>query len=323
MELRQLEILRVIAETRNFTRAGERLGLTQSAVSQQIKALEAETGEPLLVRTSKRVEVSRAGELVLSHAERIFNEVEALRAAFKGSETLAASRLRVAMATQALVHLFGPIYSKFIRRYPQVELSFRTTANTNETIKQVRSNVADVGFASLPIHSRELAVKSLFEDELVLVVSKHHKLANTDSVEAESLTSERFILYEQSVSVRQVTDAFFEEVNVEPIIVVESNDTDFILQMVTEGIGISFMPAWAVTEGLRQDSVRTLRVARHHLFRSVAIFYLKSNPAAAVRAFLSFLIEHQEEIQRRAQPDGASEPATKKSSHGDRKHNAG
>src|SRR5713226_1219500 len=98
MELRQLAVLRAIAETRNFTRAGERVGLTQSAVSQQVKALEAELGEPLLVRTSKRVEISRAGELVLASAEKIFNELEVVRAAFKGSETLAASRLRVAMA---------------------------------------------------------------------------------------------------------------------------------------------------------------------------------------------------------------------------------
>jgi DNA-binding transcriptional LysR family regulator len=303
MEIRQLEILRAIAETRNFTRAGERVGLTQSAVSQQIKALEAELGEPLLVRTSKRVEVSRAGELVLAHAERIFNELETMRAAFKGSKTLAQSRLRVAVATQALVHLFAPTYAEFIRRYPQVELSFRTTANTSETIKQVRANAADVGFASLPIRSRELTVKRLFEDELVLVVSKDHRFANKKLVDAEELAPERFVLYEHNVSVRHVTDAFFEERQMEPFVVVESNDTDFILEMVAMGIGISFMPAWAVTEGLRRDYVRTLLVAGHHLRRSVAIFYLKSNPSAAVRAFLSFLHEHQEEIQRRARPE--------------------
>lgn len=312
MEFRQLEILRAIAETRNFTRAGERVGLTQSAVSQQIKALEAELGEPLLVRTSKRVEISRAGELVLAHAERIFNELEAVRAAFKGSKTLAASRLRVAVATQALVHLFAPTYAEFIRLYPQVELFFRTTANTSETIKQVRANAADVGFASLPIRSRQLTVRRLFDDELVLVVSKDHPFANKSSVEPEELASERFVLYEQNVSVRHVTDAFFEEVQIEPFVVVESNDTDFILRMVAKGIGISFMPAWAVTEGVRQDSVRSLGVAGHHLRRSVAIFYLKSNPSAAVRTFLSFLQEHREEIQRRANPDTASELANMK-----------
>ena len=305
MELRQLEILRAIAETRNFTRAGERVGLTQSAVSQQIKALEAELGEPLLVRTSKRVEISRAGELVLAHAERIFNELEAVRSAFNGSKTLVASRLRVAVATQALVHLFAPTYAEFIRRYPQVELSFRTTANTSETIKQVRANAADVGFASLPIRSQEVTVKRLFEDELVLVVSKDHRFADRNFIDAEELSPERFVLYEHNVSVRHVTDAFFEEVQIEPLVVVESNDTDFILQMVAMGIGISFMPAWAVAEGIRRDSVRKLLVVGHHLRRTVAIFYLKSNPSAAVRAFSSFLHEHQEEIQRRAQPEPA------------------
>jgi DNA-binding transcriptional LysR family regulator len=303
MEMRQLEVLRAIAETRNFTRAGERLGLTQSAVSQQIKALESELGEPLLVRTSKRVEVSRAGELVLSHAEKIFAELEAIRAGFKGSRTLAASRLRVAMATQALVHLFAATYTEFIRRYPQVELSFRTTANSAETIKQVRANAADVGFASLPIRSRELTVKRLFEDELVLVVSKNHRLAKLLAVDAAELSHERFVLYEQNVSIRHVTDTFFEEAQIEPLIAVESNDTDFIMKIVADGVGVSFLPAWAVAEGIRQDSVSTLIVSGHPLRRSVAMFYLKSNPSSAVEAFTTFLRERQPEIQIAARPE--------------------
>ncbi len=303
MEFRQLEILRAVAETRNFTRAGERLGLSQSAVSQQIKALEEELGEPLLVRTSRRVEVSRGGELVLEHAARIFAELEEIRAAFKGADMLSASRLRVALATQALVHLFSPLCAEFIGRYPQVELSFRTTANTNETIEQVRANAADVGFASLPIRSRELKIERLFDDELILVVSKEHDFAKRSLIEATELARERFVLYEQNVSIRQVTDAFFEKVEIEPVVAVESNDTDFILQMVAKGIGISFLPSWAVTEGLRKDRLRAISVVGHDLRRSVAICHLKSNPSAAVRAFLTFLRQHQKEIQQAARPE--------------------
>src|SRR5438034_7873916 len=115
MELKQLQIFRAIVEMRNFTRAGEQLGLTQSAVSQQIKALEDELGEPLLVRTNRRVEVSRAGEQVLEHADHILAEVNAIRAIFKDPGALAASRLRVAAATQALAYLFAPTYEEFIR----------------------------------------------------------------------------------------------------------------------------------------------------------------------------------------------------------------
>jgi DNA-binding transcriptional LysR family regulator len=303
MELRQLEILRAVAETRNFTRAGERLGLTQSAVSQQIKALEEELGEPLLVRTSKRVEVSRGGEKVLEHAEQIFAKLREIRGTFKGTDTLAASRLRVAVATQALVHLFSPICAEFIRRYPQVELFFRTTANTNETIKQIRSNTADVGFASLPIRSRELKVERLFDDELVLTVSRAHGFAKRAFVEANDLTGQRFILYEQNVSVRQVTDTFFQHVAIEPVVAAESNDTDFILQMVAENVGIAFLPAWAVADELHKNRVRAITVSNHPLRRSVAICHLKSNPSAAVRVFLSFLRQHREAIQRAAQPE--------------------
>jgi len=304
MEVRQLEILRAVAEARSFTRAGQRLGLTQSAVSQQIKALEEELGEPLLVRTSKRVDVSRAGELVLERAERIFVEMAAVREAFRGEESLGASRLRVAASTQALAHLFAPTYEEFIRRYPQIELSFRTTANTRETIEQVRSNAMDVGFASLPIPSRELKIERLFEDELILIVSKEHRFADRSSVQPEELALERFILYEQNLTIRQMTDGFFGQVQIEPVIAVESNDTDFILRMVAKGIGISFLPIWAVTRELREDALRRIPVAGHHLRRTVAIFYLKATPSAAVRAFLTFMRDRQAEIQRRASGEG-------------------
>src|SRR5262249_24586148 len=157
-------------------------------------------------------------------------------------------------------------------------LSFRTTTNTSETIEQVRSNAADVGFASLPVRSQELKIERLFDDELILVVNKEHCFAQRSSVEAKNLAGERFILYEQQVSVRQVTDAFFEQVEIEPVVAVESNDTDFILQMVAKGIGISFLPVWAITEELRQSTLRGIFIVGHELRRSVAICHLKSNP---------------------------------------------
>ena len=103
MELSQLRTLREVAETLNFTRAAERLGLTQSAVSHQIKSLEVELGEPLFVRAKRGVLLSEGGRAALEHSIRILDEVEALRVRLPGAEGTPSGRVRAAAATQAFV----------------------------------------------------------------------------------------------------------------------------------------------------------------------------------------------------------------------------
>src|SRR5437868_9668996 len=110
MELSQLRSFRVVAETLNFTRAAERLHLTQSAVSHQIKALETELGEPLFIRAKRGVRLSESGKMALEHAERILDDAEELRERVSGSSRATAGSVKVAAATQALVHLFAPSF---------------------------------------------------------------------------------------------------------------------------------------------------------------------------------------------------------------------
>src|SRR5918912_643828 len=167
MELSQLRSFRVVAETLNFTRAAERLHLTQAAVSHQIKALETELGEPLFIRAKRGVKLTQAGETALEYAERILDDTEALRERISGRERALAGHVRAAAATQAFVHLFAALFESFMREHPSIELSFRTTASTEQTVEDILNGTADVGFASLPVYSPTLKVTELFEDELV------------------------------------------------------------------------------------------------------------------------------------------------------------
>ena len=177
MEMSQLRTFRVVAETLNFTRAAERLGLTQSAVSHQIKALEEELGEPLFIRAKRGVKLSPAGQMALEQVERILDETEALRERISGRGRSPVGRVRAAAATQAFVHLFAPLFEAFMRAHPGIEVSFRTTVSTEQTVADILNGAADVGFASIAVYSPALQVAKIFEDELVLVVSPEHELA--------------------------------------------------------------------------------------------------------------------------------------------------
>lgn len=306
MELTQLRTFRVVAETLNFTRAAERLNLTQSAVSHQIKSLEVELGEPLFIRAKRGVKLSQSGQAALEHAVRILDEAQHLKERVLGSENQPVGRVRAAAATQAFVHLFAPLFESFMRSNPGIDLSFRSTVSTDQTIADILNGAADVGFASLPVYSPTLKVTDLFEDELVLVAGHGHRLAGRESASLEEIRGERFILFERGASIRRATDQFFHKAGMVPALALESNDTYFIKIMVERGLGISLLPAWAVRDEVGWGWLSKLRIEGHRLRRQVAVISLGRFQPSATRAFLDFMLERKGELQALAEGEAAA-----------------
>jgi DNA-binding transcriptional LysR family regulator len=300
MEMSQLRAFRVVAETLNFTRAAERLNLTQAAISHQIKALETELGEPLFVRLKRGVKLSQAGKVALEYAERILDDAEALREQVSGAERALTGRVRAAAATQAFVHLFAALFESFMRANPNIELSFRTTVSTEQTMADVLNGTTDVGFASLPSYSPALQVTKLFEDELVLVVGNAHPLARVGAATVEEIASERMIMFERGTSIRRTTEDFFKRAEIRPALALESNDTYFMKRMIEHGFGISLLPAWAVREEVEAGRLAQLEIAGHRLRRSVSMISLERFQPSPTRAFLAFMLRHKAELQETA-----------------------
>ena len=300
MELSQLRTFREVADALSFTRAAQKLNMTQSAVSHQIKALELELGEPLFIRAKRGVRLSDAGKLALEYAARIIEEADALRERISGHDHEPRGRVRAAAATQAFVHLFARVFESFMRDNEGIELSFRTTVSTEQTVADILNGAADVGFASLPVYSPTLQVTELFEDELGVVVGARHALARAREADLKELKRERFILFEQGASIRRATDAFFKRVELSPDLALESNDTYFIKLMVAHGVGVSVMPSWAVREEASAGRLAWLRVRGHRLTRSVAMISLGRFQPSPTRAFIAYMLENRAELQEAA-----------------------
>src|SRR5215468_7337779 len=300
MELWQLRTFLAIAETLNFTKASEKLHLTQSAVSHQIKALEKELGTQLFLRAKRGVVLTEAGKIALSHARAILGEADRMQEIVAGRERDLVGTVRVAAATQALVYLFAPLFEDFMDTNGSVELVFRTTPNTEQTVSDVLEGLIDVGFASLAVYSPILQVTQLFSDELVLVVGRKHPLASHQTAAIDQLKNERWILFERGASIRRSTDAFFKEISVDPEKALESNDTYFIKLMIERGQGISLLPAWTVREEVKSGRLSCLRIEGHTLSRSVSMVSLKATQSAPIKAFLKFMLDNKERLQASA-----------------------
>ncbi|MGB9179031.1 MAG: LysR family transcriptional regulator [Pyrinomonadaceae bacterium] len=297
MELWQLRTFRMVAETLNFTRAAERLNLTQSAVSHQIKALESELGEPLFIRAKRGVKLTQAGAVALEYTERILDDAQTMQEQISGRAHSPVGRVRVAAATQAFVHLFANLFESFMREHAGVELTFRTTASTDQTVTDILNGAVDVGFASLPIYSPALKVTELFEDEIVLVVGHAHKLAQSETATVKEIERERLILFERGASIRRATENFFEQVGIRPALALESNDTYFIKLMVEHGLGISLLPSWAIRDEVSAGKLAQLSIEGHRLQRTVAMLSLGRFQPSPTRAFIAYMLRHKSELQ--------------------------
>jgi len=296
MELSQLRSFRAVAEAQSFTRAAARLSLTQSAVSQRIKALEGELGENLFHRGRGGVRLTAAGRGALERALRILEEVDGLRHEVSGG-TEPRGRVRVAAASPSLLDLFDAPFRSFGRSHPGVEIVARATSSTSQTLSDLRDGLAEVGFVSLPVDSTALRVTPLFEDELVLVVAPSHPLADGAEFPATALADDQLVLFAPDTSVRRACEELFQRLGVAVPLAIEVSDIQLIKRAVVRGVASSVLPAWAVRDEVDTGRIAQLRVRGHRLRRVVAAAASLRGQTAASRGLLDYLVARRGELQ--------------------------
>jgi LysR family transcriptional activator of glutamate synthase operon len=243
MELRQLRYLVALADERHFTRAAAREHIAQPALSQQIRRLEQEVGLALVERTTRRVALTDAGELLVARARRIFNELGAAQA-----ELQALTGVETGHVTVGALHTMGPIdvslaLALFHERHPGVELTVREQSS-EELAEMLRVDELDLAFLSVTerVESHGLGLHRLVSEELVLVVSRTHRLAGRRRVRMAELAGEKFITYREGSRLRELLTSAGREAGFEPHVTLESNESERIRRLVGRGLGVAILP---------------------------------------------------------------------------------
>jgi DNA-binding transcriptional LysR family regulator len=170
LQVTHLRTLQAIARHGSFSRAAQALNLTQPAVSMQVRHLERALGLSLLERMGKRAFPTRAGEVLLAHADRALRELEAGVERVQELRGVVAGRVRLGTSASISIYLLPPALRRFRARYPETEIVI-VTGNASEITRAIVANELDVGIVSLPVRDRELAVTPFFRDELVAIAS--------------------------------------------------------------------------------------------------------------------------------------------------------
>jgi DNA-binding transcriptional LysR family regulator len=242
MELRQLRYFEAVTRHRHFTRAAEELHVAQSALSHQVAQLERELGVDLLQRTTRSVEVTEAGRLVVARTRSVLAEVHALRSDV--DELLGLVRGRVVIGAL----LFGgeldipALLASFTAAYPHVDIGLRE-GTAQRMAEMLNDGSIDLAFALEPSTPPDsLEAVALSREELVVVTAPDHRLANQRRIAVTNLEGERLIMFERGSSTRERVDAAFDRAGIKPRVALEANDLALVRGLVSRGIGAAILP---------------------------------------------------------------------------------
>lgn len=287
MEFRQLEALRLIANTSSFQLAAKRLSLTKSALSHQMRSLEEELGEPLLVRARPKIYPTPAGQRLLLSAERIFAEVACIKEQFdKSRHARSGGTVRVAGTNVAIAYVYGDLFEEFIVRQPSVEIIFHSAESTEDAVTRVLQRSADIGMTVLPQSNPELIVTTLVKAEQVFIVGRTHPLASQKTITLKQLREWPFVRFEQKTGQRVVSDQVFGSSGDYPRILAESNDVEYVKRIVRIGLGgVSLLPAFCVRNEVAQGLLHALRLNTGRIVQEAGFVSRKDVNLRAVALF--------------------------------------
>ncbi|HIE56557.1 MAG TPA: LysR family transcriptional regulator [Chromatiaceae bacterium] len=264
IELKHLRTLSVLSEAGSLTAAAARLHLTQSALSHQIKALEAQLDAPLFLRKTRPLRLTRQGERLLRLAHRVLPEVEAARRDLQRMASDETGRLFIAIECHSCFTWLMPTLDRYRRLWPEVELDLAARL-AFEPLPALADGELDLVITSDPVSTRGIHYEPLFRYQALLAMSPGHPLSEKAWVEPKDLATEILITYPVARQRLDVFTRFLEPAGVEPRGVRHTELTMMMVQLVASGRGVSALPDWALSEYLENDSVIARPLGREGL----------------------------------------------------------
>ncbi|MBW4436442.1 MAG: transcriptional regulator CynR [Pleurocapsa minor GSE-CHR-MK-17-07R] len=286
MEIRQLRYLLAIAEEANFTRAAEKVFVSQSALSQQIQVLEGEVGAVLLERSKRGVRLTPAGEALCHHARRIMLEVEQAGIALKELEGLGRGDLRVGVVQTVNDYLIPALVSAFAHDYPHIRLMIEELSSDDIEDRLISGDL-QLGLSFIPAASPAIDAEPLFEEELVLIIRRDHPFAGRDSVAVADLHGMPMVQLARTFCTRRLWEEKARLAGAIPHIMMEMNTVSTILSIVEKTGLASVLPRHTLRE-LRSDALTSLTLHSPSPSRTVGVLWARDGyVCAASRAFIS------------------------------------
>ena len=289
MQLLLFKVFRDLAETASFSRAAQHNALTQSAVSQQVKALEKRYGVRLIDRGKKSFSLTPEGRTFLGAAREILAVVDGLDARLRELREVVEGDLRLAAVLSVGLHELPPYTRQFARLYPQVKIH-TDYLRSSEVYAAVLAGRAEAGLVAYPAVRRGLVVEELWRDRLVLVCSPSHRLARRARVPLSELAGERFIAFAADLPTRKALDRALRGAGVAMRPEREFDNIETVKRTVEIDGAVSILPETTLANERRAGSLIPVEISSPDMWRPVGVVTKRNRAGSlALRRFLELL----------------------------------
>jgi DNA-binding transcriptional LysR family regulator len=289
MQIDHLKIFCELAGARSFSKTATQNGITQSAVTQQVQALERRLGVQLIERSRRHFALTPEGLALLDAAREILAIYDGLEARVRQARTAVTGELRVASIFSIGLHELPPRLNAFRALHSEVQVQVGLRRSP-QVYREVLDGTVDVGLVAYPAKKPNLACEIFDEDEMVLIVPPAHPLANCALVQRADLQGQPFIAFGPDVPTRKIVDRYLREQGIEPVTVMEFDNIETVKRAVEVGGGLSLAPANTVRQEVATGVLKSVPLAGPRLSRPLGAIYLRSHPRTpALVAFMAAL----------------------------------
>lgn len=289
MHIENLKIFSDLVESQSFSKAAKLNSITQSAVSQQLRAMEKHFSILIIDRSQKQFRLTREGQKLYDSAKEILHRYEKLNSELQEMKKIISGNIHISTIYSIGLHELPPYIKKFLQKYPSVNVRVEYR-RSNLVYEDILHNSVDLGLVAFPSQMRQLEVIPFREDELVLICHPGHPLAKQTDVEIKELKDCKVIGFDQDIPTRKATDAIFRDhkLDLEPIM--EFDNIETVKRAVEIDAGVAIVPQATVIQEINQGTIKRLTLKGGNFKRPLAVIHRKGRVLTpAMKKFIETL----------------------------------
>jgi LysR family transcriptional regulator, transcriptional activator of the cysJI operon len=291
MHIESLKVFCDLIDTRSFSKAAAKNFISQSAVSQQVRAFEELFDRQLVERNRKGLAPTAAGQAFYKGCREILDRYNALGEELKNMGNIVSGQVRVATIYSVGLHELSQVVKNFIKAYPQTNIHIEYS-RANKVYDDVINGANDFGIVAYPASSPQLEVIPFRSDRLALICYPEHRLSQAKKVDISELKDERLIGFERDIPTRKAVDKMLRDHQITPDYVMEFDNIETMKSYVEAGQGITIMPQSTVEHEIKAGSLRAVKFTQSYM-RPIGIIHRKGKIfSTAASKFLEMLSEY-------------------------------
>jgi DNA-binding transcriptional LysR family regulator len=294
MQVESFKVFRDLVDTQSFSKAAALNFITQSAVSQQVRAMEERFHVPLIERSSKRFGLTREGETLYESAKQIIFHYETLQHQIEEQRNVVSGTIRVNTVYSIGLHELPTYLKRFIKEYPSVNVHVEYR-RSNQVYDDVIEGSCDLGLVAFPVQKKLLKVDPFRKDRLIVIAHPSASIAKRAEVELADLVKEKFVGFEPDIPTRKAVDKMFRDAGVEIKPVMEFDNIETVKRAVEIDAGISIVPRATVEQEVQNGTLKAIEFKGQPYYRPLGIIYRSGRVLSpAMKRFLKNLKETPE-----------------------------